>query len=139
MSPHKLFCFYRLPTRGRVGNNLGDALYVSNVSIISDVPCSYYANYYMFYLHFIVFYEFSGTNLLTRCHSVSSCFLLFLFSRKVVPEIFSELDTTKTEVPIFPRSTQKSEGESKTGSRGATPCPGVGPPLAASGDRKSVV
>ena len=30
---------YRLPTRGRVGTKLGDAWYVSNVSIISDVPC----------------------------------------------------------------------------------------------------
>ena len=39
MSPQKLFCFYRLPTRGRVGTKLGDAWYVSNVSIISDVPC----------------------------------------------------------------------------------------------------
>ena len=25
MSPQKLFCFYRLPTRGRVGTKLGDA------------------------------------------------------------------------------------------------------------------
>ena len=60
----------------------------------------------------------------------------FLFSavfgfRKVVLEIFSELDPTKTEVPIFPGSIQKSEGESQTGSRGATPCLGAGPPLAA--------
>jgi hypothetical protein len=47
------------------------------------------------------FYAFSGTNLLTRCHSVSSCFLLFLYFRKVIQEIFSELDETKPEVPIF--------------------------------------
>ena len=47
------------------------------------------------------FYTFSGTNLLTRCRSASSCFLLFLYSRKVVQEIFSERDETKTEVPIF--------------------------------------
>ena len=38
------------------------------------------------------FYTFSGTNLLTRCHSASSCFLLFLYSRKASLEIFSELD-----------------------------------------------
>ena len=25
MSPQKLFCFYRLPTRGRAGTKLGDA------------------------------------------------------------------------------------------------------------------
>src|SRR3954471_16173443 len=30
------------------------------------------------------FYTFSGTNLLTRCHSASSCFLLFLVSEKLV-------------------------------------------------------
>ena len=40
------------------------------------------------------FYTFSGTNLLTRCRSASSCFLLFLYSRKASLEIFSELDET---------------------------------------------
>ena len=33
------YSFYRLTTRGRVGTKLGDASYVSNVSIISYVPC----------------------------------------------------------------------------------------------------
>src|SRR4051812_31558157 len=33
---------------------------------------------------FIQYLAFSGTNLLTRCHSTSSCFLLFLYFRKVV-------------------------------------------------------
>jgi hypothetical protein len=47
------------------------------------------------------FYAFSGTNLLTRCHSASSCFLLFLCFRKVKQEIFSELDKTKAKVPIY--------------------------------------
>jgi hypothetical protein len=47
------------------------------------------------------FYAFSGTNLLTRCHSASSCFLLFLWFRKVTQEIFSELDETKPKVLIF--------------------------------------
>ena len=32
--PHQKFCFYHLPTRGRAGIKLGDAWYVSNVSII---------------------------------------------------------------------------------------------------------
>jgi hypothetical protein len=44
------------------------------------------------------FYAFFGTNLLTRCHSASSYFLLFLCFRKVTWEIFSELDKTKAEV-----------------------------------------
>jgi hypothetical protein len=47
------------------------------------------------------FYAFSRTNLLTRCHSASSCFLLFLCFRKVTEEIFSELDETKAKVPIY--------------------------------------
>ena len=40
------------------------------------------------------FYTFFGTNLLTRCRSASSCFLLFLYSRKASLEISSELDET---------------------------------------------
>src|SRR3954468_17821066 len=47
---------------------------------------------------FIQYLAFSGTNLLTRCHSASSYFLLFLCFRKVVQEIFSELHGTKTQV-----------------------------------------
>jgi hypothetical protein len=47
------------------------------------------------------FYLFSGTNLLTRCHSASSYFLLFLYFRKVIQEIFSKLDKIKAEVPIY--------------------------------------
>jgi hypothetical protein len=47
------------------------------------------------------FYAFFGTNLLIRCHSASSYFLLFLCFRKVTQEIFSELDETKAKVPIY--------------------------------------
>jgi hypothetical protein len=47
------------------------------------------------------FYAFSRTNLLTRCHSASSYFLLFLCFRKVTREIFLELDETKAKVPIY--------------------------------------
>jgi hypothetical protein len=55
----------------------------------------------MFCLHSWHFYAFSGINLLTRCHSASSCFLLFLYFRKVIQEIFLELDKTKAKVPIY--------------------------------------
>jgi hypothetical protein len=41
------------------------------------------------------------TNLLTRCHSASSYFLLFLYFKKVTREIFSELDKTKAKVYIY--------------------------------------
>jgi hypothetical protein len=56
------------------------------------------------------FYAFSGTNLLTRCHSASSCFLLFLCFRNVIQEIFSELDETKAEVPIYLNGRRSLEG-----------------------------
>jgi hypothetical protein len=46
-------------------------------------------------------YAFYRTNLLTRCHSASSYFLFFFYSRFLPKEIFSELDETKPEVPIF--------------------------------------
>jgi hypothetical protein len=51
----------------------------------------------------MVFYAFSRTNLLRRCHSASFLFLCF---KKATQEIFSELDKTKAEVPIFPDTRQ---------------------------------
>src|SRR4051812_5762524 len=50
-----------------------------------------------FMCFFIQYLAFLGTNLLTRCHIVSSCFLLFLYFRKVVQEIFSELNGTNCQ------------------------------------------
>jgi len=50
------------------------------------------------------FYTFFGTNLLTRCRSASSCFLLFLYSRKASLEIFSELDENLRR-PLFYQKT----------------------------------
>ena len=45
--------------------------------------------------------------------------------RKVTQEIFSELDVTKTKVPSFTVSKQKSEGESKKCTRVGTPALGA--------------
>jgi hypothetical protein len=50
-----------------------------------------------------------------------SCFLLFLCFRKVTQEIFSELDETKPEPPIFAGHETKSEGEPEGGQGSATP------------------
>ena len=80
---------------------------------------------------FIQYLAFSRTNLLTRCHSASSCFLLFLYFIKVVLEIFSELDETKAEGPIFLDTSTESKAETEEGTEVATPCHGAGPPLAA--------
>jgi hypothetical protein len=62
------------------------------------------------------FYAFFGTNLLTRFHSASSCFLLFLCFGKVTQEIFSELDETKAEVPIY-LTRRRSLKERRRGAR----------------------
>ena len=48
--PHQKFLFYHLPTQGRAGIKIGDAWYVSNVSIIFD--CSM--------LLYILFWTFNG-------------------------------------------------------------------------------
>ena len=49
-----------------------------------------------------------------------SCFLLFFGFRKVVLKIFSELDETKSEVPIFPTRT-RSPKERRRGAAGRRP------------------
>jgi hypothetical protein len=55
MSPQKLFFYYYLPTRGRAGVKLGDAWYVSNVSIIFDAPCLFIYHLLSVLLHFVAF------------------------------------------------------------------------------------
>ena len=95
-----------------------------HVDIIPIVICFIYTSWH--------FYAFSGTNLLTRCHSASSCFLQFLYSRKASLEIFSELDETWTGPPIFPTRTrspkERRRGATRQPHHGATwaPCHAVG-------------
>jgi hypothetical protein len=55
MSPQKLLFCYHLPTRGRVGVKLGDAWYISNVSIIFDAPCLFMHHLLCVLLHFVAF------------------------------------------------------------------------------------
>jgi hypothetical protein len=55
MSPQKLFFYYHLPTRGRVGVKLGDAWYASNVSIIFYAPCLFIHHLLCVLLHFVAF------------------------------------------------------------------------------------
>ena len=61
---------------------------------------------------FIQYLAFSGTKLLTRCHSASSCFLLFLCFRKVAQEIFTEFNGTKSRRPIFMKGRDCQKGTS---------------------------
>jgi hypothetical protein len=76
------------------------------------IRCKYIYNFFMLHACFTPislcfvytlwhFYAFFGTNLLTRCHSASLCFLLFFYSRFLLKQIFSEFDETKSEVPIY--------------------------------------
>jgi hypothetical protein len=55
MSPQKLFFCYHLPTGGQAGVKLGDAWYVSNVSIIFDAPCLFIHHLLYVFLHIVAF------------------------------------------------------------------------------------
>ena len=63
--PHQKFCLYHLPNRGRAGIKLGDAWYVSNVSIIFDCSMLLYYLFWIFMGFIIHFYIIFWTNLLT--------------------------------------------------------------------------
>jgi hypothetical protein len=63
------------------------------------------------------FYAFYGTNLLTRCHSASSLFFAVFVFQKVTQEIFSELDETKAEPPIFTEASRRPKMRQR-GARG---------------------
>ena len=81
--PHQKFCFYHLPTRGRAGIKLGDAWYVSNVSIIFDCSMLLYYPFWMFMGFTLHFYIIFGTNLLTGGPTRIAVFLpILVFWRK---------------------------------------------------------
>ena len=63
--PHQKFSFFHLPTRGRAGIKLGDAWYVSNVSIIFYCSMLLYYPFWMFMCFILHIYIIFGTNLLT--------------------------------------------------------------------------
>ena len=80
--PHQKFCFYHLPTRGRAGIKLGDAWYVSNISIIFDCSMLLYYIFWMsmgFILHFYIIF---GTNLLTGGPTQIAVFAYFRVLKK---------------------------------------------------------
>src|SRR3954465_6070735 len=83
---------------------------------VYDLPC--------FMCIFIQYLAFLGTNLLTRCHNASSCFLLFLYFRKV------ELNGTNYQYLIFTkgRLCQKMTGGGSARWPDPTPArPALGP------------
>ena len=81
--PHQKFFFYHLPTRGRAGIKLGDAWYVSNVSIIFHCSMLLYYPFWMFIGFTLHFYIIFGTNLLTGGPARIAVFLpISVFQRK---------------------------------------------------------
>ena len=81
------------------------------------------------------FYVFSGTDLLTRCHSASSLFSAVFRFRKSIKEIFSESDETNCTVNNITRGTRSPNGR-RSGAprpprhRWARPRCGPCPPMA---------
>jgi hypothetical protein len=75
------------------------------------------------------FYVFSGTNLLTRCHSVSSLFSAIFVFQNTTREIFSKLDETKVKPSIFSEASRSPKmrqrrARSQAHPRAARPVPG---------------
>ena len=77
--PYQKFCFYHLPTHGRAGIKLGDAWYVSNVSIIFDCSMLLYYPFWMFMGFILHIYIIFGTNLLTGGPTHIAVFCLFQY------------------------------------------------------------
>ena len=81
--PHQKICIYHLPTRGRAGIKLGDAWYVSNVSIIFYCSMLLYYPFWMFMGFILHIYIIFGTNLLTGGPTHIAVFLpISVFRRK---------------------------------------------------------
>jgi hypothetical protein len=73
------------------------------------------------------FYAFSGTNLLTRCHSASSMFsAVFVIQKSYTGNILG-IGWNKSQTSYFYRSFAKTEDETEGGHRLATPQGGRDP------------
>jgi hypothetical protein len=76
------------------------------------------------------FYAFSGTNLLTRCHSASSLFsAIFVFQKSNTGNIL-RIGQNKSQTSYFYRSFVKTEDETEGGQGPAKPQGGAAQPLA---------
>jgi hypothetical protein len=76
---------------------------------------------FMFYYTLWRFYAFSGTNLLTRCHSASSLFFaIFVFQKSYTGNILG-IGRNKSQTFYFSQSITKSEDEPEGGQEPATP------------------
>ena len=81
--PHQTFLFYHLPTQGRARIKLGDAWYVSNVSIIFYCSMLLYYPFWMFMGFILHIYIIFGTNLLNEGPAcIAVFFAYFSISKK---------------------------------------------------------
>jgi hypothetical protein len=77
------------------------------------------------------FYAFSRTNLVTRCHSVSSLFsAIFVFQKSYTGNIIG-IGRNKSRSSYFARHETESKAETEESQGPATPWGGAGQPLAA--------
>ena len=100
---HQKFCFYHLPTQGRAGIKLGDAWYVSNVSIIFYCSMLYYILFWTLMGFIIHFYIIFGANLLTGGPAQNCCFFAYFTVSKKRNIKRSRNGTKSTGVVIFGR------------------------------------
>ena len=118
--PHQKNCFYHLPTRGRTGTKLGDAWYVSNVSINFD--CSmllYYPFWYLWALLYI-FISIFGTNLLTGGPARIAVFCLFQYFKEKEYQTESKWNETFGSVIFGTNVIQRTWSESQEAVEAAT-------------------
>src|SRR3954469_8475660 len=121
-TPHQKFSFYHLPTRGRAGIKLGDASYVSNVSIIFDCSMLYYLLFWTILGFIFHFYIIFGTNLLTG-GPTQNCYFFCLFQCFEETEYQTESKRNKPfwNVIFFPNMTQETwtlrQGSFEVGTR----------------------
>ena len=129
--PHQKLCFYHLPTPGRAGIKLGDAWYVSNVSIIFDCSMLYYLLFWTLLGFIIHFYIIFGTNLLTGGPAQNCCFLpISVFRRNEISNgVQTEWNLRGRDFPTErdPGDLDPTPSSAQGGHEGARPLP-RGPP-----------
>ena len=88
MSPQKLLFCYHFPLEDEQELSLGMLIRCKRIyNFWYSMLVLHQLSYVLSMLRY-TFYAFSGTNLLTRCHSASSCFLLLLVSETLHRKYF---------------------------------------------------
>ena len=116
----EIICCYRFTYSRTSRTKLGDAWYVSNVSIIFYAPCLFYTNYPMFYLCFgTLFMHFPELTYWQDVTVPVSVFCCFWFQKSYTGNILG-IGRFKSWSSYFHETKTESEGESKRGHRVAT-------------------